>query len=384
MTNSTFIGDTPRDSLTTNLKGPAGLITISPPDERPSYTKLPVRVEWPIRRDNNGYPIEERGAVMEAYSGSDPEGIKGAGCSHVYIDELSKMRYQDKVIHEARMIMRESENAQCIIVTTPRSTPTLIKLAEDPHVLVINGSLHENHDLPRDYVQDTYNELHGTRYGLEELHGKILKDIDGSLFKLEWFQYIDQGDVELGDLSEIVVAVDPSGAYEKDRKRDATKQPNEVGIAVVGRVRGSKQCIVLECISGVWGPEEWSKKVEELYYKWEAGLVVLELNYGRSLAESVISRRNKALPVEGVNASKSKELRATPVSLKYQRGEIYHLREGMKWSIGDMRALEIQLTQMTTKGYIGEKSPDKVDAVVWGILKVSGLIGKKQRKFRFR
>ncbi|MGB0800089.1 MAG: ATP-binding protein, partial [Planktomarina sp.] len=64
----------------------------------------------------------------------------------------------------------------------------------------------------------------------------------------------------------------------------------------------------------------------------------------------------------GVHASRGKVARAEPVAALYEQGRIHHTV--------DLDELEDQMCQMTTRGYQGKGSPDRVDALVWAVFDV--------------
>ena len=71
-----------------------------------------------------------------------------------------------------------------------------------------------------------------------------------------------------------------------------------------------------------------------------------------------IAELDPAVFVEEVRATASKETRAQPVAILYQRGCVFHAHR--------FRELENQMLTFGCKN----SSPDRVDALVWGILKL--------------
>jgi phage terminase large subunit-like protein len=60
-----------------------------------------------------------------------------------------------------------------------------------------------------------------------------------------------------------------------------------------------------------------------------------------------------------VHASKGKVARAEPVAALYEQGRVSHVR--------GLSVLEDQMAQMTSAGFEGKGSPDRVDALVWAL-----------------
>ena len=71
------------------------------------------------------------------------------------------------------------------------------------------------------------------------------------------------------------------------------------------------------------------------------------------------------MPVNLVNASRGKTVRAEPVSALYgyERDGSWH-KDQVRHA-GEFRELEDQMLNFSTAGYLGDRSPDRVDALVW-------------------
>jgi phage terminase large subunit-like protein len=86
------------------------------------------------------------------------------------------------------------------------------------------------------------------------------------------------------------------------------------------------------------------------------------------MVESALRNEDRNVPVKLVTASRCKSVRAEPIATLYARSEVDHHEA--------FAELEEQATQMTTAGYMGQRSPDRLDAMVWGLTELSG--GGKQ------
>ena len=116
-------------------------------------------------------------------------------------------------------------------------------------------------------------------------------------------------------------------------------------------------------------PKLWAERAVELTERWMAEYMAAERNFGGDMVLSTIRNVDRDAPVKMVTASKGKAIRAQPISLLYEQGRVWH-REGARLDL-----LEDELTHMTHDGYIGEGSPNRLDAMVWAATGLS-----KQRK----
>jgi hypothetical protein len=160
------------------------------------------------------------------------------------------------------------------------------------------------------------------------------------------------------ELSTVVVAVDPSGCHGPEDKRS-----DEVGIVVVGA--DSNGCVyVLEDASGRYGPagpDGWGAIVAGLFHKWNADRVVGEINFGGAMVGAVVQSADPNVPFREVTASRGKHIRAEPVAVLFDK------ERRKAFFCGHFPDLEDQLTKFSTAGYTGEHSPDRADAMVWGV-----------------
>jgi phage terminase large subunit-like protein len=146
----------------------------------------------------------------------------------------------------------------------------------------------------------------------------------------------------------IVVAIDPAIT--------SSSNSDETGLIVVGRDSNDKG-YVIEDASGRYTPEQWGKLSKELFDKYDADYYVAEKNQGGDMVESIIRQFDKNNRVKLVTATKGKYVRAEPVYALYEQGKIFH--------VGNLMLLENQM--VTFNPDKNDKSPDRVDALVWGL-----------------
>ena len=167
------------------------------------------------------------------------------------------------------------------------------------------------------------------------------------------------------ELDRIVVAIDPAVT--------STDQSDETGIVVVGikygKAGADDHFYVLEDGSLRGSPAEWAKSALELYYYYSADRIIGEVNNGGDLIETVLRNLDDKVSFRAVRATRGKILRAEPAAALYEKGRVHH--------VGEFSLLEDQMCNFT--GNDGEKSPDRLDALVWGITELmdnnTGLAG---------
>lgn len=175
--------------------------------------------------------------------------------------------------------------------------------------------------------------------------GKWLDDAEGLLWNRP---ILDRARVTAKpELKRIVVAIDPAVT--------ANMESDETGIIVAGKDLDGKG-YVLEDLSGKYSPNEWAKIAQQAAKNWNADCIVAEKNQGGEMVESVIKSTGTPTRIKLVTATKGKYVRAEPIYSLYEQHKIYH--------VGHFPLLE---SQMITFDPDKGKSPDRVDALVWGM-----------------
>jgi len=198
------------------------------------------------------------------------------------------------------------------------------------------------------------------------LYGQFAEDSEGSLWTEETLaqnRVLGQEGQKLPQWLRVVVAVDPSGTKGHEDKRS-----DEVGI-VVCALGTDGHGYLLEDLSGKYPPEVWGQIVADAYERHMADRIVGEVNYGGDMVRSVIQAQDNKLPFTPVTASRGKEVRAEPISALYDQAKIHH--------IGYFPELEEQLLAMLQSGYVGLRSPDRADALIWGFTELFPKMTKK-------
>jgi hypothetical protein len=143
-------------------------------------------------------------------------------------------------------------------------------------------------------------------------------------------------------LQRIVIGVDPPGGE------------TEAGIVAVGKSHDGHY-YVLHDNSGHGTPAEWMRRAIDRYWLLRADTLVVETNFGGDMVKAGIRSIDPRVGVREVRASRGKLVRAEPVHQLYQEGKVHH--------VGRFLDLEKELCTWQ----VGQSSPNRLDAMVWGI-----------------
>lgn len=342
-----LVAETAADARDVMVLGDSGILASHPKDFRPEWSPTNRRLTWP------------NGVEAWVYNATEPDQLRGPQHHAAWVDELAKFRYMQETWDQLQFGLRLGDHPRALVTTTPRPLPLIKRLMDDVDTVVTRGATIDNQaNLAVNTVKQLYERYGGTRLGRQELQGEILTDIPGALWNRD---IIDSCRLREPpeNLERVFVAVDPAVTN--------TENSDEHGIVVVGLARdaeGYARGYVLEDGSMRGNPEEWAKKAVSLYRRWSADKIIAEKNQGGLMVESTLKAVDRSVPVELVSATRGKVVRAEPISALYEQGRIHHC--------GRFDILEDQMCLFSVDFIRGASngSPDRVDALVWGLTKI--------------
>jgi phage terminase large subunit-like protein len=326
------------------VEGESGIISVSPPSERPLYEPSKRRLTWP------------NGNTATCFTADEPDGLRGPQFHYAWADEIAAWRQSPDAAgmtswDNLRVACRLGASPQIICTTTPKRVPVLYTLLSEAEktgrVVISRGSTLDNAgNLSNTYLEAITGVYAGTRLAAQELYGEMLSDVEGALWIIELIDRSRESAMPIATPLR-VVGVDPSVA---ENPRD------ECGIVVCAstaeRDLYRRHAWVLEDATIHGSPEQWASKVVDMARKYSCP-VVAEVNQGGALVRNAINAIDPNIKVLEVHSKYGKALRAEPVTLAYEQNRIHH--------VNYLPELESQMISWIP----GEgKSPDRVDALV--------------------
>ena len=336
-----IIGPTWGDVVDVMVEGESGIMSCYAPDApKPLFFPSKKRIIFPS------------GARAILRSADEPNRLRGPQFNKFWGDELCAWQYPqeawDQIQFGFRVITRQLRG---IITTTPKPIPTLKALIAKPETVTTRGSSYENRaNMAEIYFRTVIKPYEGTRLGRQEINAEILEDVPGALWTRSLIDATrgKPSDVIPEGLIRIVVAIDPAVSSNPDS--------DETGIIVAALTR-NWHVLILDDLSCRETPLGWAKVAIAAYKTRRADRIVAEVNNGGDLVAGNIRAVDPNVSVRSVRASRGKYVRAEPVAALYEQGRVHH--------IGFFDQLETQMCGWTPQS--GEKSPDRMDALVWAV-----------------
>lgn len=346
---------TSADARDVLVEGESGILAVSPSWDRPEYEPSKRRLTW------------KNGAIATLFSADEPDRLRGPQHDAAWCDELAAWRYPE-AWDMLLMGLRLGCDPKACITTTPRPIPLIRSLLADPHTKVTRGSTYENRaNLAQAFLDAILTKYEGTRLGRQELEAEILDDVPGALWNRTLLEKLRVRTAPT-QFKRVVVSIDPATSNNPGS--------NETGIVVVGAAecnckgRPEVHGFILDDLSGNLSPDAWGRAAVGAYKIQKADRVVAEINNGGNLVEANLRTVDRTIPYKGVHASQGKRTRAEPIAALFEQGKVHH--------VGAFPKMEDQLC--TWEPLSGDKSPDRLDAMVWGLTELM-LQGSEPPKF---
>lgn len=358
-----LVAPTAGDARDIMVEGESGLLSVCPPWNRPMWEPTKRRVTWPS------------GAIATTYSADEPERLRGPQHDLSWCDELCSWRYPD-TWDQMQLGLRLGLSPRTVVTTTPKPIKLVKRILADPMTAITRGSTFENAaNLAGSFIHGIEQAYEGTRLGRQEIYAEVLEDVDGALWTTEMIEAARwPRDVSPPPMRRVVVAVDPAVS--------STKTSDETGIIVVG-ISADNRAFVLEDLSCRTSPEKWVREAIRAFHTHRADRIIGEVNNGGDLIESLLRSVDRSIPYKAVRASRGKFVRAEPASALYEQNRVWH--------VGTFPKLEEQMCQFSADmNRAAYGSPDRVDALVWGLTELvlqnqmTGLLDYYRREFEER
>jgi phage terminase large subunit-like protein len=396
------IAPTYADAWTKCIEGESGLLAAlgTNMSEIKDHSSRYVRAAW----RTYGQVVFHNGVIV--YVDSAAEGaprVQGRNLKGVWCDEIGLWEKWETAWHESIKYAVRRGISRILVTGTPKISRPARKLIRslirnDPEhggVVVRKLRTIDNADnLSPEFRRAVIGMATGTRLERQELEGDLLEDVANSLWTRDQLDTLhcpapgEEGGAEF--LTQVHIGVDPS---------DGNETSDEQAYTITARGGNEDPHLyVVESWGGQESPVIFAKRVIRRAVELDATLVV-EKNHGGEWLRSVFALVMKEMQVtvrtKMVHASQAKRTRAEPVAALYERGGgqmVQHVRrtiidpcdcqdkahpDGHHMQDTSFNELEDQMVTFT--GAAGERSPDRLDSLVWAchpFLKMS--MGKPQ------
>jgi phage terminase large subunit-like protein len=380
-----IIAPTYADAWTKCVEGKAGILRAlgTSMAEIKDHRSRTVRSAW----RTYGQVVLHNGIIV--YVDSAAEGglrIQGRNLKGAWADEIGLWEKWETAWNESLRYAVRDGISKIIATGTPKASRPARKLVRalirnDPGeggvVLRRLRTIDNADNLSDEFLRAVVGAAQGTRLERQELEGELLDDVANALWTRDLLDAVrvHAGVGEPGGpahLREIKIGVDPS---------DGSETSDEQAYTVVGMGPVEDGHLwVIENWGGQEAPVPFAQRVIHkamaLQRQHQCPVELqIEKNHGGawlvSTFEQVMKQMRVRVAYRRIHASQAKRTRAEPVSALYQQygGIVRHChiarRDAHGHLVPDPHMPELEDQMATFTGAQGERSPDRLDSLVW-------------------
>jgi terminase large subunit-like protein len=327
-------------------------------------------------KNESEHMIERIGTnqCIKAKTAWNADTLRGDYADLLILDEWQLM--DETAWEDVGAPMLLDKNGEAIFVYTPPSIHSqALSRARDPRhaVKMYKKALAEQKATAAEGKASRWEAFHFRSQDNPHISEEALREITKDMSNLSYRQEILAEDIdeapgalwtralienarvyEVPQLARVGVGVDPPGGA------------SECGIVVAGVAQCSckgtpeQHGFVLQDRSLRDAPDKWAKEVVAAYKTSRADRVFGEKNFGGDMVEATIRTVDPSISYKNVSASRSKAIRAEPISAFYEQGKIHH--------VGRFDALENEMASWQPG--VSTWSPNRVDALVWVLMEL--------------
>jgi phage terminase large subunit-like protein len=356
-----IVAPTYRDAWSTCVEGESGILRAFGTSMAEIKDKKSALIKTAYR--TYGEITLHSGHIIRVDSANDGalrvqgKNLKGAWCDEIGLWAKWEVAWDESIAYAVRRGI-----SRIIATGTPKiSRPAarlIRRLIRDEEGVIVQRLRTKDNlaNLSKGFFDSIVARATGTRLERQELEGELLDDVENALWARELLESIQVDKLPPGaippgmtGLHRVCIGADPS---------DGTEQSDECAYTVSG-LGDDHLMYVVESWGGRIGAVPFLKKVVQVANHYH-GTVILEKNHGGAYLEATLQQVMRDLsmyvPYEIVYASLGKRTRAEPVAALYERNVVRHVN-------GPFVELEDQMCTFT--GASNERSPDRLDSLVW-------------------
>jgi phage terminase large subunit-like protein len=258
------------------------------------------------------------GAVIEGFTGANPERLRGPQFDVAWADEIASWDYPqetwDMMQFGLRLHGRTGNEPRVCVTTTPKPLPIIKAFVNDPSVVWSRGSTYDNQaNLSPKFIAEL-KRYEGTELGRQEIHAEVLDF--ASILRRAWFKPWRKADMPE---CEFIIQVYDTALTARETSAKSAR-------TTWGIFRNADQepcAILLECWADKLEYPELRENIEDAYAVFKPDQVIIEAKAsGFSLIQEL---RRKKIPIRGYNPDRlgGKEMRAHLVSDLLKSGRIF-------------------------------------------------------------
>lgn len=179
--DSCVIAPTYQDVKFTCFEGPAGILSVLPPELLVEHNKSDMIIK--MRNVAGGV------STIRGFTAEKPERLRGPQHTRAWCDELAAWQYDEDTWDMMMMGMRLGATPQVLWTTTPKPKDLIRKLSMPREGrIIVRGSTFDNKANLPDSFFASLEQYEGTTLGRQELYGELIDPEENAVIKRSWLK----------------------------------------------------------------------------------------------------------------------------------------------------------------------------------------------------
>jgi predicted phage terminase large subunit-like protein len=253
--DSCVIAPTYQDVKFTCFEGPAGILSVLPPELLVEHNKSDMIIK--MRNVAGGV------STIRGFTAEKPERLRGPQHTRAWCDELAAWQYDEETWDMLMMGMRLGDTPQVLWTTTPKPKELIRRLSlPQEKRIIVRGSTFDNKDNLPDSFFASLEQYEGTTLGRQELYGELIDPEESGIVKRSQFR-LWAHDKPLPTFELVILSLDTAFTEKTYDKKKGDPDPTACTVWGVFHHEKRNNIMLLDCWEEHLGMPDLIRRVKK-------------------------------------------------------------------------------------------------------------------------
>jgi predicted phage terminase large subunit-like protein len=253
--DSCVIAPTYQDVKFTCFEGPAGILSVLPPELLVEHNKSDMIIK--MRNVAGGV------STIRGFTAEKPERLRGPQHTRAWCDELAAWQYDEETWDMLMMGMRLGDTPQVLWTTTPKPKELIRRLSlPQEKRIIVRGSTFDNKDNLPDSFFASLEQYEGTTLGRQELYGELIDPEESGIVKRSHFR-LWAHDKPLPTFELVILSLDTAFTEKTYDKKKGDPDPTACTVWGVFHHEKRNNIMLLDCWEEHLGMPDLIRRVKK-------------------------------------------------------------------------------------------------------------------------
>ena len=253
--DSCVIAPTYQDVKFTCFEGPAGILSVLPPELLVEHNKSDMIIK--MRNVAGGV------STIRGFTAEKPERLRGPQHTRAWCDELAAWQYDEETWDMLMMGMRLGDRPQVLWTTTPKPKELIRKLSlpQEGRIIVRGSTFDNKANLPDSFFA-SLEQYEGTTLGRQELYGELIDPEESGIVKRSQFR-LWAHDKPLPTFDLVILSLDTAFTEKTYDKKKGDPDPTACTVWGVFHHEKRNNIMLLDCWEEHLGMPDLIRRVKK-------------------------------------------------------------------------------------------------------------------------